>query len=179
MGIVAAGLALGLVIGWKSLRGTRRAVSPPTPSGSVDMALNRIHYTENRDGMKKWELEADRGEYDREGKRARLAGVRMVIVGDRSLGDIALRAEQADYDITGKTVELTGQVVAQSASGLEFATERIRYIDGRSLLETADRVRFASGNLQVVGIGMEFRTDTRQARILHQVEAHFAPGATP
>ena len=91
--------------------------------------------------------------------------------------EATLTAERADYHSRTRDVELIGNIVAKSESGIQFTTGRIAYIAARSMLKTADRVKFSDANLAVEGIGMEFMVDTKQIKIMQQVAARYTPGA--
>jgi lipopolysaccharide export system protein LptC len=73
-------------------------------------------------------------------------------------------------------VDLIGNVMARSESGMQFGTARIAYIAARSMLKTADRVKLSDVNLAVEGIGMEFMVETKQLKIMQQVAASYTPG---
>lgn len=174
--IVLAGIWLVVAIAFKVYREKRPAGLLPRLPGNIDVSLQKIHYTETKNGVKKWDLLADRAEYDKGREKTRLTGVRLTVAGDRTTGDILLSAAGADYHNKTKDVSLFGNVVAKSATGMEFATERADYIAARSMIRTAARVRFTDGNLTVEGVGMEFMTGSRGVKILRDVTATVRAG---
>lgn len=144
---------------------------------NIDVSLQKIHYTETRDGVKKWDLLADKAEYEKARDLTHLTGIRLVVAGDRATGDITLTADRAEYHNTSRDVRLIGNVVAKSVSGMEFVTDSAAYIAARSMIKTPDRVRFADKTLKVEGVGMEFMPETKNVRILNDVTADIMPGA--
>jgi LPS export ABC transporter protein LptC len=174
--IIAAVLALAAAIALKAYRGMRSRSMLPTLPKNIEVSLQKIHYTETKGGGKKWDLLADKAEYDRVGEIAHLTGIRLEFASTGKTGDIVLTSQRADYHTRTRNVELVGDVVAKSASGMEFVTERISYIAARSMLKTDDRVKFTDAGLAVAGVGMEFMVDTKQLKILRQVEASYIPG---
>jgi len=141
----------------------------------VDVSLQRVHYTETKKGVKRWDLSADRAEYNKEADSTTLTGVKLVIAGNRSTGDLEVTAERAEYRNATRDVTLSGKVLGKSASGLEFSTSRITYLAARSLLETDQPVQFKDGGFELKGVGMEFQTQTRRLQVMKDVSAVYRP----
>ncbi|MCM2358391.1 MAG: LPS export ABC transporter periplasmic protein LptC [Geobacteraceae bacterium] len=174
--IILAVLALAAAIALKAYRGMRGGPVLPSLPKNIEVSLQKIHFTESKGGEKKWDLLADKAEYDKSGEVVRLTGIRLEVAAAGKTGDIVLTSERAAYYTRTRDVELFGNVVAKSASGMEFTTGRVAYVAASSMLRTADRVRFSDGNLAVVGIGMEFMVNRKQLKILRQVAASYTPG---
>ena len=175
--IVLASLALAAAIALKTFRGMRSGPILPGLPKNIDVALQKIHYTETKNGEKKWDLLADRAEFDKTRDVIRLSNVRLDVAMSGKLKNIVLTSAQADYHTGTKNVELSGGVIAKSSSGMKFTTDKVAYISSRSLLRTADRVEFADGNLKVEGVGMELMVDTKILKINKQVTASYGGGA--
>lgn len=174
--IIIAVLALAAAIALKAYRGMRSGPVLPSLPKNIDVSLQKIHYTETKGGRKKWDLLADRAEYDKAGEMVRLTGIRLEVAMAGKTGDLVLTSRQADYHTRTRDVELIGNVVAKSASGMELTTGRIAYIAADSMLKTADRVKFTDAALAVEGVGMEFMLDTKRLKIMQRVEASYTPG---
>ncbi|HEY6874362.1 MAG TPA: LPS export ABC transporter periplasmic protein LptC [Geobacteraceae bacterium] len=174
--IIIAVLALAAAIALKAYRGMRSGPVLPSLPKNIDVSLQKIHYTETKGGRKKWDLLADRAEYDKAGEMVRLTGIRLEVAMAGETGDLVLTSRQGDYHTRTRDVELIGNVVAKSASGMEFTTGRIAYIAADSMLKTADRVKFTDAALAVEGVGMEFMLDTKRLKIMQRVEASYTPG---
>ena len=144
---------------------------------NIDVSLQKIHFTETGDEKKKWDLVADKAEYDKKRELTHLTGVRLVVTGSHATGEITLTAPVANYHNISKDVTLDGPVEAKSASGMEFATSNVTYNAARSLITTSSRVRFTDGKLTLEGVGMEFKPETKNIRILNNVTANILPGA--
>ena len=93
------------------------------------------------------------------------------------MGDITLTAPRADYHNITRDVRLDGRVIAKSSSGMEFTLENAEYIATRSVIVSSGRVRFTDGKLTMEGVGMEFKPETKNFRILTGVTANIVPGA--
>lgn len=141
----------------------------------VDVSLQRVHFTETKKGVKSWDLSAERAEYNKESDSTTLTGVRLVLTGKASTGDIEVTAERAEYRNSTRDVLLSGKVVGRSGSGMEFSTAKIAYVAARSQLETDQPVRFSDGGLQLEGTGMEFQTQTRRLKLMKDVHAVYRP----
>jgi len=175
--IVLVGGALVATIVLKVSSGKRTPPVLPGLPKNVEISLNKIHYTETRDGVKKWDLVADAVEFDKEREITSLKNVRLVVAGDRQTGDITVTADRAEYDNKSKDVRLNGNVVARSTTGMEFTTGKAEYDAAGGVLRTTDRVRFVDKRGTLEGVGMELVTGTRNLKIRHDVTAHIIPGA--
>jgi lipopolysaccharide export system protein LptC len=174
--IIAAILAIAGAIALKAYRGMRSGPVLPSLPKNIDVSLKKIHYTETKDGVKKWDLVADKAEFDRVGDVVRLAGIRLEVAAGGKTGDIVLTSDRGDYFTKSKNVDLVGNVTAKSGSGMEFVTDRASYLAAKSLIRTVDPVRFSDGSMKVQGTGMEFFVETKTLKILSKVTADFVPG---
>lgn len=140
----------------------------------VDVSLQRVHYTETKGGTKRWDLSADRAEYNKQTDTTSLTGVRFVVAGEKGAGELQITADRADYRNGTRDVRLVGKVHG-SGSEMEFSTSRLTYVAARSQLETGAPVSFRDAGLQLEGVGMEFHTQTRKLRLLRDVSATYRP----
>jgi len=141
----------------------------------VDVSLQKVHYTEVKQGVKRWDLSADRAEYNRKTDTTSLAGVRFVIAGGAGIGELQVSADRADYSNGTRDVTLAGNVQGESGKGIKFSTSRMKYVAARSQLETAERVRIVDAGMELEGVGMEFHTQTRKFKLLQDVSAVYRP----
>jgi LPS export ABC transporter protein LptC len=141
----------------------------------VDVSLQKVHFTEVRQGVKRWDLTAERAEYNKATDTSSLSGVKLIIAGGDKVGELRLSAERADYRNATKDIILSGDVKGEGSKGIRFSTSRITYVAARSRLETAERVRFSDAELELEGVGMEFQTQTRKVRLLKDVSAVYRP----
>jgi LPS export ABC transporter protein LptC len=174
--IVVTSLSIVAVIVVKIYRGRMTAELLRKLPKNIEVSLRKIHFTETRDGMKKWDLVADKADYDKKGEVTHLTGVRLVIAGGNATGDITLIAPQADFHNLSKDVRMDGNVSAKSASGMEFTATNATYVAARSLIISSGRVSFTDGKLKLEGVGMEFMPKTKNVRILNKVTANIIPG---
>jgi len=141
----------------------------------VDVSLQRVHYTETRQGVKRWDLSADRAEYNKDADSTTLSGVRLVVSGSAPTGDLQVTADRAEYHNATRDVLLTGNVHGSSGNGMEFFSTRVTYLAAREQLVSSEPVRFKDGGLLLEGVGMEFQTQTRRLRLMKDVSAVYQP----
>jgi LPS export ABC transporter protein LptC len=134
-----------------------------------------VHYTETKAGVKRWDLSAERAEYNKDTDSTTLSGVRLIVAGKTATGDLQVTADRADYRNSTRDVILAGNVRGSSGSGMEFSTSRVTYVAARSQLESAEPVRFLDGGLKLEGVGMEFQTQTRRLKLMKDVSAVYQP----
>ncbi len=173
--VIVTSLSIAAAIAVKLYRSRETADMLRKLPKNIEISLQKIHFTETRDGVKKWDLVADKADYDKKLEVTHLSGVRLVVTGDRSTGEITLTAPRADFHNTTKDVRLDGDVVAKSASGMEFTTSNVSYVAARSLIKTSSPVKFSDGKLTLEGVGMEFKPETKNVRILNRVVANIRP----
>lgn len=172
--IVLAGLSLAVAIFLKVHRGEPAKPVTRMP-GNVDMSLQKIHFTETKDGVKKWDLTAERAAYDKGREMAHLTGIRLVVPGDHATGDITLTSDRADYNMATRDVHLAGNVAASSSSGMRFTTDQAVFKADASVVRSEGRVSFSDGSVSLEGSGMQFSTVTRDIRISRDVTASIRP----
>lgn len=139
---------------------------------NIDLSLKKIHYSEIKNGEKRWDLLADKVNYDKSRDYTTFEKINMVIFGKGKDGTINLTADSASYHNKSGDVELTGNVTAGNDVGMKFTTGHVRYISSRSLVCTDDHVAFTHGSLVVEGTGMELMLTTRSVRVLKNVTAN-------
>lgn len=139
---------------------------------NIDISLQQIHFTETKNGAKQWDLTANKAELDQTGTVSHLSGVKLIVILDKSPGNVTLTSDKADYFMKTKDVTLIGHVHAVTASGMTFNSSTAQYHAARSLLSSPDRVFLSDGNVDVEGTGLEMVTTTGKARLLQEVKAH-------
>lgn len=142
----------------------------------VDISLQKFHYTETKQGIKRWELSAERADYNKKTDISYLTGVTLLVHGSGGAGDLQITAQRAEYHNGTRDVALVGNVQGRSNKGYGFSTPRVEYIAARSLLKSSERVRMTDIGSELEGTGMEFYTQTRKFRLLKDVSAVYSQG---
>lgn len=137
----------------------------------VDVSLHKFHYTETKQGIKRWELSAERADYNKTADISYLTGVRLLVPGSGGLGDLQVTARRAEYHNGTRDIALIGEVRGKSDQGYGFSAPRVEYVAARSLLKSSERVRLTDIGSELEGTGMEFNTQTRKFKLLRDVSA--------
>ncbi|QXE90703.1 LPS export ABC transporter periplasmic protein LptC [Geomonas subterranea] len=142
----------------------------------VDVSLQKFHYTETKQGIKRWELTAERADYNKQADISYLSGVIMLVHGAGGVGDLQITAQRAEYHNGTRDVVLTGDVRGKSSKGYQFFAPRVDYVAARSLLKSSERVRMTDIGSELEGTGMEYYTQTRKFKLLKDVSAVYRQG---
>lgn len=139
----------------------------------VDISLQKFHYTETKQGVKRWELSAERAEYNKKQDTTSLIGVNLMVAGVAAAGDLRITADRAEYHNGSRNVALVGNVKGDSSKGMRFSTSSVTYLAAGNLLRTKERVRLSDNGNELEGVGMEFHTQTRRFKLMKNVNAVF------
>ena len=175
--ITLAGVSLVAVISLKVYREKPMTGFLPRLPGNIEVSLQKIHYTETRHGIKKWDILADKAEYDKDHEVTHLTGIKLILAGNRSTGDITLVSDRADYYNKTKDVHLKGHVTAESASGMRFLTDEATYLAAQGVILAPGRVKFSDRMLSVEGVGMEYMSSAKKMKLSRDVAATVSPEA--
>lgn len=175
--IVLAGLSLVTIIILKTSQSKGPVEILKQLPKNIDISLQKIHYTDIKDGKKRWDLLADKVEYDRKKDYTYFKNIRMDVFPEgQNSGMITLDADSAMYHNKTGDVEIEGKITAVSNNGMKFESRSLRYRASRSMIDTRDRIRFVHGRLVVEGTGMEFDLKAKTVRVLNDVTAHIGTG---
>ena len=133
----------------------------PLPE-NVDLTLEDLVYTKNRDGRRLWVLEARGADHSLAEAATRLTNLRMVFF-DPKQGESVLTADQGEFLPREDRVRVRANVVLTDGQGTTVRTTTLEYVDADRSLRTDDPVTILSHGLTVTGTGL--RIDTEQRRI--------------
>ncbi len=175
--IVLAGLSLVTIIVLKTSQSKGPVEILKQLPKNIDISLQKIHYTDIKDGKKRWDLFAEKVEYDKKRDYTYFKNVRMDIFPRKESGDkISLNADSAVYYNKTGDVEIEGNITAVGENGIKFETSTLRFRASRSLIDTQDRVKLVHGRLVIDGRGMEFDLKARSVRVFNDVTARIGAG---
>jgi LPS export ABC transporter protein LptC len=125
-----------------------------TLPNDVDLSLQEIHYTETREGLRRWTLVADSAAHTVGDGATHIENIRMTFFNLEGHGDVLLTArEGALYSEVGE-VEVLGDVLVVSPAGYSFHTDRARFYDADAEIRTEEPVRIVSETMELTGKGM-------------------------
>ena len=148
----------------------------PRLSHNIDVSMRSITYSETRDGVRKWVLDAQQADVAQKDGRIYLTKPRFIVYLQRQPGTVTLTSGRAVYDIKNHNVTLSDTVVATGDGGMRIESEKVFYHAGRSLLISDDHVRIFHRSAAVEGDGMEFQTVNGTVRLLRNVTATLKAG---
>jgi LPS export ABC transporter protein LptC len=171
-------LVLGLLVSYyRNAETPRLIVAPPHALNGPAAAMEGMRAAEFRQGVKRWDLAAERAVYDTKPDRTTLTGVTLVAVGKRSLGPLTLVAPQAEFMNASKDLILPAGVDVTGERRLHFTAGQAVFSNASSLLTARGRVRYVDELIQVEGEDMVFDTETRALQLKHNVRATIQPRA--
>lgn len=141
---------------------------PPVPAktdAAADLKLDRVHYTETREGMKEWELEAASAVYYREENTLALEKVRATFYG-KNQETYVLVGGKGRYNTQTKVIEVYDGVKVDSSLGYQLRTQGLRYQADQRELSTSDPVEMKGPDMQVEGVGMVVELNRHCLRVL-------------
>jgi len=141
---------------------------------NVDLALQKAHFTEVRDGITVWTITAQRAEYSKIDDIVHLFDVEMKFFKNRNVGSIMLTADKGTYSTKSKNVNLRGKVHVTSESGIVFDTRTLDYLASSSLFKTADTVTFRQKRMTLTAQGMDLYVDKQKVLFFRAVDATVA-----
>lgn len=150
--------------------------APPEPvsrqsSPTVDLALRNARFTEVRNGVTVWTIEAERAEYSKEGEVANLSGIRMVFAKKQTVGAMTVTAARGTYSTKNRNVSLHGKIHVTTDSGIIFDTTTLDYLAAASRFVTADSVTFRQQRMRLTAQGMDLDVNGQVANFRSAVNA--------
>lgn len=152
--IVLASASLVAVIVIRHVRSTPPGPASKSISPEIDMSLTRLTFSEMRGNEKLWDLTAERADYDKETKAARLAGVKVDIF-DGKAGGIVITAASGSYLEAQHLVTLQKNVHVVTRKGMVFDTDQLEYRSGPGVILADHPVKVADGRLTLTAQRME------------------------
>ncbi|MCW8859133.1 MAG: LPS export ABC transporter periplasmic protein LptC [Deltaproteobacteria bacterium] len=163
LSILVSVIILGTVI-WRHLEQQSPEEIIKLLPEEIDLALENLHYTQNEEGQRRWTLDADKAEYQRDSSQVKLESVNLLYYQTRAFGDVELTADQGQLDQDTQQIDVWGDVRITTEQGEELMTERLHYDDKLRRLSTAEPVHFKSRQLELTGTGLQ--VDIDQGRLL-------------
>jgi len=141
----------------------------------VDLALEKIHYTQNEGGQRRWTLDADSAAYQREAGLISLQNVEMVFFDIGRYSEVKMTAAEGVFDQQQEQVDVWGDVEITTDQNEHFYTDRLRYKQKTRQVVSDERVRMVSPQLQVAGEGLQLDLQAGRMSIMRDVHALFPP----
>lgn len=121
---------------------------------NVDLGLDRVHYSQNENGIESWVLDADRAAYQRKAEELALTGVELTFFNAGRFGDVKMIAAGGILRQQQKLIDLQGDVLIVTSTGDQYRSETLRYDYATRLATTDDPISMQGRQLRLTGKGM-------------------------
>jgi LPS export ABC transporter protein LptC len=165
--IILGSLATVAVMTWRTMAPSTEKKTP-APATQADLKLDRVHYTETRDGAKEWELEATSAQYFKEESTILLDKVKATFFAKEGQ-TYTLVGEKAKFNPQTKAMEIFDGIQIESSDGYQMRTRTLKYEAEKRELRTADAVEIEGPRLRVEGTGLIVDLDRQRLQVLRQV----------
>ena len=168
-GMIVGSVALVAILTWRTLAPSpKKNLSPPEPVSTADLQLDRMKYTETREGVKEWELEAASVRYFQDENMVFLEKVKATFFG-KNQESYTLVGERGRFNTQTKAIEVFDGVRIESSDGYRMQTQTLEYRAEERELRTSDPVEMSGPQLDVRGTGLVVELDHQRLKILKQV----------
>ncbi|MBI5681930.1 MAG: LPS export ABC transporter periplasmic protein LptC [Deltaproteobacteria bacterium] len=159
-------ISISLFLNYRLQKGVKD-ISPQTPS-NADVVISKIHYIEDKDGKKEWELEADSAQYFQGGDVTELEDVKITFYSkDGKIYEA--KGKRGKLMNETKDVELTGDVVVTSNNGYKLTTTSLNYTSSKRQITTKERVFLTGSKIYAEGNGLLLDMNKETVSILKNV----------
>lgn len=171
--MIVGGVGLVAIMTWRTLAPPQGENVPlQEPASAADLQLNRMKYTETREGIKEWELEAASVRYFQDENMLFLEKVKATFFG-KNQETYVLVGERGKFNTQTKAIEVFDGVKIDSSDGYQMQTRSLKYQAEKRELRTSDPVEMSGPQLRVQGTGLVVELDHQRMKILKQVTTTF------
>lgn len=174
-GFILLLLALLVLVVVNNMRGSEVAVIKEILRSEDDLSMQKLNYTETRNGVRKWTVQAESASHNLKQESAQLKGLTLTVYNPTS-SDLTVTSSTGKLDLKSRQVLLRGDVVLKAASGETVYTDELWFIDNEKIVKTERPVRLVADGYTVSGEGMRFDVTNRNLVLLSQVKAVYKEG---
>lgn len=138
---------------------------------NVDLALRRISYTETRNGVKRWAMQADSAAFSAGAGMTEVENIRMTFFEDDGRQAATLTAKSGGVETETGRVTLAGAVEVKSSRGYTIHTEALEYRKNDDSIRSDVPVRIESDWMTLSARAMRMRVAGQQLTLLGAVRA--------
>jgi LPS export ABC transporter protein LptC len=168
-----------LVSLWVNLQGRKASEEDKAPpafsADDAKMFLEKIHFVEDKQGRKTWELEAKSIQQNREENLLFLEDVKVTVYAEEGRSFV-ITGKQGKVFMDSKNMELLGDVMVTSSDGYRLRTQSVAYRHQEKNLGTSDPVEIEGEQMRVIGKGMQIDMEARTFKIFGQVKTQLRLG---
>lgn len=165
--LLLAGVLVFSVV--RNFRGSGPEEVIETLPKNVDLALRRISYTETRNGVKRWAMQADSAAFSAGAGMTQVENIQMTFFEDDGREAANLTARSGGVETETGRVTLDGAVVVKSSRGYTIHTEKMEYLKNEDLIRSDVPVRIESGWMTLTSRAMRMRVAGQHLSLLGDV----------
>ncbi len=139
-------------------------------SPGIDMAMNKLRFSEMKNDSKLWELVADKADYDKEPGIVQLSALRLETF-EQKTGGVVVTSKNGNYFEPDRLVKMRDQVHAVTKRGMILDTEYLEYRPVTGIIQTDKPVSVLDGRLSLKANGMELFLKEETVVFMGQVDA--------
>ena len=148
---------------------------PQFSADDAKMVLEKVHFVEDKEGRKTWELEAKSVQQNREENLMMLEDVKVTVYAEGGR-TFTISGREGKVNLDSKDMELVGDVIVASSDGYHLRTRSVSYRHEEKKVGTSDVVEIEGDQIRVTGRGMLVDMEARTFRILDQVKTQIRWG---
>ncbi len=142
----------------------------------VEPQVKEVTYSHVEDGVRKWGLLADGGDFDPATGYIALQKVRVTYYRDNG-GHFYLEGDTGQYDQEKQIVIVTGNVLGRNDKNVTIKTNKLVYVSNQQMVETNEAVTVAGPNFSITSQGLKVYLEPQQVEFTGKVNSVFWPKA--
>jgi LPS export ABC transporter protein LptC len=163
------------LLAWYTITPPKGKTTPlPEPTSVADLKLDRLRYTETREGVKEWEIEAASAQYFKEEGTILFDKVRATFF-EKNQEAYFLEGEKGRLNTQTKAIEAFDGVKLKSNRGYQMTTRSLRFQTDKREFSTPDAVEMSGPDGTITGTGLIVNLDQERMKILNQVTMILVP----
>ncbi len=172
LAIISCGLLVAMI--WLMFKPPAEEKEQPIASPlKADLQLKKVKYTETREGVMEWELEAFSVGYFQEEETVLCEKIKATFFGQNEVS-FTLTGAKGKFNIKTKIIEVFDGVKIDSSDGYHLCAPSIKYLAEKRELMTTDLVQMEGPRFRVEGQGMIVDIAQQRIKLLNQVRTVFA-----
>ena len=172
-------IGFSLVTLWINFQGKKVAEEkeklPTVSTGGADMRLEKIHFVEDKQGQKTWELEATSVQQYQNNNLMVLEKVKVTVYAKEGR-TFTISGNEAKFYQDSKNMALVGDVVLTSSDGYRLKTHTLSYDNSEKKVTTSDPVEIDGEQFRLVGTGMVVDFEGKTFKVMNRVKAQWKGG---
>ena len=171
---VVAGTLLAYWLNPPALVPLGQEASLAVPAGDGKPRLRGLSYTQVKDGVRKWTLNAEGARYEDDSGAVWLENVTVHFYTDTG-GRIDISGDEGTYDQKKQVVTLKGNVQGRTEDGNTLTTDWMTYSELEQVADTNAWVTVAGKDYSIIGKGMLVEVPASKVIFKSQVDSTFIP----